>query len=327
MLYLSQSVEGRVDVIAFKLLDEVPEGRQSLATPVSETFNPSIDYARFVAAVMVLIFHAGYLGAIGSQLPVAFFTIILVFLTLRSRSVRSGGLASRMGRLIRPWAVWCIIYGLVQILKGLLEHRSPWPFLRDWLPPGGTQGQLWFLPFAALVTLGLFALPRQRLRTRPQSLALPAVLAAVGLGLIGPTGHLPETPILTVYTLFLPSVAVGVLFYGLHQRRDRLLAAAAGLGFFGAVLWSFGLPDTIPFTLAAPIAALALCFPLPSLPGARALGALSMDIYLNHILALAVVNVLLSLTTREPGGLLVAIGLSIAGGLVTSRLSFGHWLR
>ena len=284
-------------MIAFKLLDEMPEGRQSLATPVSETFNPSIDYARFVAAVMVLIFHAGYLGAIGSQLPVAFFTIILVFLTLRSRSVRSarsGGLASRMGRLIRPWAVWSIIYGLVQVLKGLLEHRSSWQFLRDWLPPAGTQGQLWFLPFAALVTLGLSALPRQWLRTRPQSLALPAALAAVGLGLIGPTGHLPDTPILTVYTLFLPSVAVGVLFYGLHQRRDRLLAAAAGLGLFGAVLWSLGLPDTIPFTLAAPIAALALCFPLPSLPGARALGALSMDIYLNHILALAVVNVLRS---------------------------------
>ena len=314
-------------MFAFISMNELSAGRHSLATPVPGNFNPSIDYARFVAAVMVLIFHAGYLGAIGGQLPVAFFTIILVFMTLRSRSVRSGGLASRIGRLLRPWAVWSVIYGLLQVLQGLLEHRSPWQLLREWLPPSGIQGQLWFLPFAAFVTLGLFVLPRRWLETRPQSLVLPAALAALGLGLIGPTGHLPETPLLTLYTLFLPSAAVGVLLYGLHQRRDLLLAAAAGLAVFGLVLWGLGLPDTIPFTLATPIAALALCFPLPSVPGARIFGPLSMDIYLNHILALAVVNVLLPLTTRDLSGILVAIGLSIAGGLIAARLPFGSWLR
>ena len=314
-------------MLTFRFQETTPEARQGLATPVSESFNPSVDYARLIAAVMVLIFHAGYLGALGSQLPVAFFTIILVFLTLRSRAARPGGLPARVGRLLRPWVVWSVIYGLLQVTQGLLEHRSSWQLLRGWLPPAGIQGQLWFLPFAALVTLGLFALPRQWLRTRPQSLALPAALAAVGLGLIGPTGHLPETPILTVYTLFLPSAAVGVLFYALHQRRDLVLVAAAGLGLFGLALRGLGLPDTIPFTLAAPIAALALCFPLPAVPGARAFGPLSMDVYLNHILALAVVNVLLPLSTRNPDGLLVAIGLSILGGLVTSRLPFNQWLR
>lgn len=314
-------------MLTFKFPDAAPHGLQGLANPVSEAFNPSVDYVRFVAAVMVLIFHAGYLDAIGSQLPVAFFTIILVFLTLRSRAARSGGLALRMGRLLRPWVVWSIIYGLLQVLQGVMEHRSSWQLLRKWLPPAGIQGQLWFLPFAALVTLGLFILPRRWLQPRPQSLVLPAALAAVGLGLIGPTGHLPETPILTVYTLFLPSAAVGVLFYGLHQRRDLVLAAAAGLGLFGLGLWSLGLPDTIPFTLAVPIAALALCFPLPAVPGARAFGPLSMDVYLNHILALAVVNVLLPLNTQDLSGLLVAIGLSVAGGLVVSRLPFCYWLR
>ena len=314
-------------MLTFRVPDYVSESRQGLATPVSGTFNPSVDYVRFVAAVLVLVFHAGYLGAIGSQLPVAFFTIILVFLTLRGRVVRPGGLTFRMERLIRPWLVWSVIYGLLQVVQALLEHRSAWRLLRGWLPPAGIQGQLWFLPFAALVTLGLFALPRRWLETRPQVLVLPAALATVGLGLIGPTGHLPKTPILAVYTLFLPSVAVGLLFYGLHQRRDRLLAVAAGLGVFGLGLWGLGLPNTIPFTLAVPVAALALCFPLPSVPGARLFGPLSMDIYLNHILALAVVNVLLPLSTWNLEGLMVAIGLSVAGGLVTSRLPFGHWLR
>ena len=65
---------------------------------------------------------------------------------------------------------------------------------------------------------------------------------------------------------------------------------------------------------------------MPQAPSS-AFGPLSMDIYLNHILALAVVNTVLPLSTGEPAGVLVAIALSIAGGLLASRLPFGHWLR
>ena len=306
---------------------EALKGPAILAGPVPPGLNPSVDYARFAAALLVVVFHATHIGPIGGQLPVAFFTIILVFMTLRSRAARPGGLAPRMARLLRPWVVWSVIYGLLQLVQGLLERRPPWPLLREWLPPEGIQSQLWFLPFAALVTLALFALPRRWLRDTPQCLALPAAAAAVGLGLLAAAGYLPTMPILRLYAVFLPGAAVGILFYALHRNRGAVLAAAAGLGLFGVGLASAGLSFTMPFILAAPIAALALCCPLPALPGARLFGPLSMDVYLNHILSLAVVTALQPLDTQEPAGVAAAILLSIAGGVLAARLPLGQYLR
>ncbi|PIL18922.1 hypothetical protein P775_17290 [Puniceibacterium antarcticum] len=49
-------------------------------------------------------------------------------------------------RLLKPYLIWSLIYVAMFTAQAVIKHQSVVESLRSWLPPEGSQRQLWFLP-------------------------------------------------------------------------------------------------------------------------------------------------------------------------------------
>lgn len=118
----------------------------------------------------------------------------------------------------------------------------------------------------------------------------------------------------------MPSVFVGVLFHCLRRDGRALLLSAAFLSVIGFGLQDAGLLGTLQLRYGAPLGAAAMLIVLPEAPFARRLGALSMDVYLVHILVLAVAYRASPFPPSTLAGGLLVCAASTAAAIALGRL-------
>lgn len=262
-------------------------------TTNSAQYNSTIDYGRFVAVIIIVLFHANApIGQLGPT-AVAFFVVAMVFFSMRSKAAIqpfSQLIEARARRLLVPWLAWMAIYAAAKIAQNLVSGEDPIADLLAWLPPTGTTGQLWFLPFAFVTSL-LLAYWAAELRTISKTRIGWAVLGSLtafftiisftSWTIIGAQwlGFL-------IYIVYLPSLFFGILLTLAQTRKARIIIVCGAL-VLGAIIASFGGDMTQQMLIGIPLAMIALEVRLPETIFARKLGQISMGIYLVHLLVIA----------------------------------------
>jgi hypothetical protein len=280
--------------------------------------NGTLDHARLVAALGIVLFHCGGPGAWIGYAGLPFFTMLLVVLALpgAGRQPPAAFAAARAGRLLRPWLIWSAVYGSLKLAEALVTGR---PLASEFTPAmllTGPAIHLWFLPFAFVACLAVYPLARHWTGAapvmRPQAALAVAALAALGAAQAGP---LPVP--LAQWAFVIPSVFLGMAFALARGDRGRILAAAglaaAVVAAGGLAGWTRGLEQ---LALAAGALTFCLLVRRPETPLSQLAAALALGVYLGHPL---VASVLERLTPLEPGTAGFAAA-TLAGALA---LAFG----
>lgn len=259
--------------------------------------NASYDYARLLAVVGIIWFHAHAPGGPIGYSGLALFVILLVVMALpqimatRLQPHRAPPMlcyaAARAQRLLVPWLIASAFYGglkLVEVSRGA-------PFFTEftlsmWLT--GPALHLWFLPFAFAVCLALWPLGRVLQRITPRHAASLALLfTAIALGALAQAQNPAALIPLAQWIYALPAVLFGVALSLTGLRPSRMLGLT--LLFACCALsanWTMGLTEIIVASLL-----LALCTALPL--RATALSRLSarsaLALYLIHPAVMAVI--------------------------------------
>ncbi|MEM1107246.1 MAG: acyltransferase [Planctomycetota bacterium] len=147
---------------------------------------PVLDALRVIAMLDIVSIHvtdpATYLLG-GMGLPV--FIITAVALSVRRPELPTwrrwpGAAWKRAGRILLPWVVWCVFFGISRALGGAMTpDRSVADYFYPWMWGSGTSIHLWFLPYifvAELAVLGVLA----PLRRVPTGLVIGGALALAG---------------------------------------------------------------------------------------------------------------------------------------------------
>ncbi|MGF1502274.1 MAG: hypothetical protein ACFBSD_10700 [Paracoccaceae bacterium] len=255
--------------------------------------NASVDALRAAGAVAVVAFHATLTDGQAANTALGCFAFFVGYFTV------AGGMAGpdRFARMMGLWLAWSAVYLSVRLADG--DPLQPWMWL------AGPSHHLWFLPFAAVLSLLVGAL----CRSPAPALGLWSMLAgtlALGSALPGlaETNGLPFP--LQLWVAFLPAGVAGALLAHRGQWEPVALVAL-----FAAT----------PCGLGTFLAALALAWPLPGVAAVHWLGRLSLGIYLCHPLALGAVRRGLDLDTGTVEGLVAALGVSALLTLGLMRLA------
>lgn len=248
-----------------------------------------IETLRIISAFGIIWFHAGINpGWAESYAGLMVFIILSVFFTMQGSSSRS--LYQRMERLLIPWAVWFVIYGLLNVITGNPFLESSGNLVMAIL--AGTKIHLWFLPFIGGVTLALVIC--KRLLSLSAMAITGVVVACVLICSLGWIKHYEFGRPFDQYVNALPAVFVGV-FYGGFSALNRqmkilclgLLIAALTLGyyvFYGKV--------NIAYLLSC-LSCLLLLVPAGKIPfpfTVSAVSKLMFGVYLVHPLTLGVLR-------------------------------------
>ena len=120
-------------------------------------YNATVDYLRMLAAILIVLFHAGAPAGGFSVAAVGVFAFFFAFFTLRSVRAEATDtpIRNKARRLLRPWLTWSLLYAALILGGALTSDQSVPAAFADWLPPHATQYQLWFLPWAFVVALVL----------------------------------------------------------------------------------------------------------------------------------------------------------------------------
>ncbi|WP_136683163.1 acyltransferase family protein [Falsirhodobacter xinxiangensis] len=282
------------------------------APTVQEGYNPTIDYLRLAAALVIVQFHSKSTLAPLGESAVAFFTICMVWFTLRGlTSGRPAALGQRTWRLMQPFFVWCAIMLACKLGQAFATGGDPMVEIWRFLPPRGSFAQLWFLPWAVGVTFMLAWAARRTVMQISSWGQLGAALVVLGVGslpllALWADDSLPL--ILRLGALYLPSVGMGVVIFAARGNGVLLLSAAMGCSLLGSLLDIVGIEGAQQFLFAPLVMAVALMVRLPELGWTRRLGQVSMDVYLVHMLVIAVAY---SLPVPAPhtaaGGILIVL--------------------
>lgn len=161
--------------------DNAAEPRRVNASPRY----PVLDALRIVAMMDIVSIHiTGHYLLWGMGLPV--FIIVAVALGVRKPALPGwgelpGAARKRAARVLMPWVVWTVFFGLNRIFwAGVDDEKTVTGLFYPWMVLGGTSMHLWFLPFifvAELAVLGVLA----PLRRVPTGLV---IAGAVGLAVV-----------------------------------------------------------------------------------------------------------------------------------------------
>lgn len=276
--------------------------------------SPAVDCLRMIAAILIVLFHAHAPAGQFSVASVGVFAFFLAFFALRSARSRNGfvSIRSRSARLLRPYLTWSLLYAALILAGALTSDESVSAAFSDWLPPEATQYQLWFLPWAFVVSLVLSrAIPLIPDSPGP-ALAIPLLLggaALSGLALVtAEHGGLP--PFFALWALYIPSVLAGTLAFILRGSAIGLVSLAAGSVALAVAAHSTGLGGAQQLLLGVPAAILALCLRTPDSIWSRQLGEMSTDVYLVHAAVIAVLVRVCDVPTGTALCGVLAVGLS-----------------
>lgn len=104
--------------------------------------NANYDYARLVAALVIVVFHLTGSAVAHTALP--FFVMLLAILAAPGPEGFGTFARRRARRLLVPWLAWSAFYGALKLLDG--DRLTPDMLLY------GPAIHLWFLPFAFVVS-------------------------------------------------------------------------------------------------------------------------------------------------------------------------------
>jgi fucose 4-O-acetylase-like acetyltransferase len=296
--------------------------------PLSEGFartpgrrNGGIDALRFAAALVIVLFHAKL--PVGGTMAAAMgvFTALLACHAAAARGSVGQVLRSRFDRLIRPFAVWAAIYAALRMADAVVSGRPVLPDLLAWLPPQGTMGQLWYLPFAFAVCAGI-AFVRRVAGPSPGPVLSTGFAVVGSLLWVRVTGFLPLPAGLQVMVNFLPSVLFGIALASMSGQRGMMALLTLAAVATGLAMRYAGAPVSEQLWVGVPLIIAAQVRPLAAAPLLRRASDLSMTIYLVHPLVIAV---LLRLTALDLAGiafcaLTLIASISIASGLTGTRI-------
>lgn len=301
-----------------------------------------LDTTRLLAAVGVIWLHVGgTLPTVVGRFAVPFFAASVGFLvtyqaTRKPGASFSGFVAKRAHRLLGPFAVWAVIYGVVRTVgSSVTTHVTP----VDWSPAllvTGTSHHLWFLPFAFVVSLVAFGLAGAA-RNAPTAWFVALCAAAGAVAAI-------ESPFPTSggwYTVHLsynalPAALAGIAL-GLAYAHELPSRPRPSLGYawlvvaFVVGMIAAEVDRSVPLENAAGVAALLASLVNRRPPWAAALArwpALAYGVYLSHILFLEGLQDAFAIVGFPVGlanDLFVFAGataMSLAFALVASRLGW-----
>lgn len=298
---------------------------------VLDGYNPTVDYLRLLSAVVIVQFHSQATLAPLGESAVGFFVICMVWFSLKGlTSGRPADLGGRARKLMYPFFVWAGLMIACKLGHALLTGRDPVAEVLNFVPPGGSFSQLWFLPWAVLVTW-LLALAARHLPMRIASWGqLGGSLALLGAGsaLLLEVWAREDLPLmLRLSALYLPSVGVGMMIFAARGDGVLLLAGALGCCVLGLVLGAVGVVGVQQFLFAPLLMAAALMVRGPEFAWTRRLGQISMDLYLVHVLVIAMVY---ALPMPRPGTMIGGIAVlvfSFAMAAVMQIKPIGNRLR
>lgn len=251
--------------------------------------NGLVDYCRLLAAIGIIWLHAGVPGGSFAWTAMPFFLIML------ARPSHSG-LAARADRLLRPYAIWWLIYAAYSSVQSVLAGYPPLSWFQPLSLVYGSAIHLWFLPFAFFM-----AVLTPLLRARPVALAAP-IVAALVVGLL-PRGIAPPGE---QYAFGIVPVMIGVAWF--TAGRAALIPAAISL----AILAAFHFDRETGIVAAGTLGTLVcLSLWLPPTRLSAWCARVSMDVYLVHWLFLMLLR---GNVTTDPVSLL----------LMVSALSLGY---
>lgn len=264
--------------------------------------NAVIDYARFGAAVGIVLFHSGAPGAAIGLAGLQFFLMLLVVLMVPAANAMPFGdfARARALRLLVPWAGWSALYGALKLADAVASGGAIADEFPTYVWLTGTEVHLWFLPFAFLSSLILYPIVRLR-PDLPAFLWLTAGMILPALLLLGlhQSQSLPIPLAQWVYAG--PATLLGLAFGLAANRIPWLLLAAGALGATMAAALAVGWHQGV-LQLAIAGGALTICllWYRPATPCSGWAAQLSLGIYLVHPLIGAL---LMRLTALQRGTL------------------------
>lgn len=314
--------------VAPTLFDRASDRGLSRADPVGDTErNASVDVLRLAAAFVIVLFHAKSPGGQLMPAAMAIFAALLGYFALADRSDQRLAMLvrKRSDRLLRPFLIWGVFYAALRIADARAAHEPVLDTLVAWLPPQGTMGALWFLPFAFLVSLALGAARRALpvIATPMVALPLAGIVSALWVPMLD---AMEPAPGFAVYLDYVPAVFFGLALAAASSVRARLLLTGTTAFAIGLGLRQAGVGGTLPLTLGIPLLTAALLLPRPGTRLTRTMADLSMAVYLVHLLVLAVCLRVLPAPSGALALGLVVCGASTGLGLILLRSRLGRRL-
>lgn len=116
-----------------------------------------IELLRILSAFAIVWFHSEVIGYETAYAGLIVFLILSMYLAGKSTFSGNHRISRRVARLLIPWAVWFIIYGLLNVLA----HKSIIPLNHGILAGilSGPRIHLWYIPFI-FICLTLFDIVR-----------------------------------------------------------------------------------------------------------------------------------------------------------------------
>ncbi len=302
-------------------------GKRRDASAENTARNASLDMLRLAAAFVIVLFHAGSPGGQVMPAAMAIFAALLGYFARADRSDLpvAARVSKRADRLLRPFLVWGAFYAALRVADAWVAQEPALAALVAWLPPQGTMGALWFLPFAFVVSLGVSAACRALpvIATPMVALPLACIVSVLWVPMLDAT---QPDPALAVYLDYVPAVGFGIALSAAAGVRARLFLTGATALLIGLGLSQAGYGGTMPLTLGIPLLSCALLLPRPGTRLTRTMADLSMAVYLVHLFVLAVSLRVLPTPMGSLALGLVVCGVSTGLGLVLVRSRLGRRL-
>lgn len=185
----------------------------------------NIELLRILSALGIVWYHSGAVGGQIAYAGLVVFAIISMYLAGKSRNPQAGTPHARVVRLLRPWAIWFFIYGLINVMGHRLPIHSEHGMIGGILC--GPSLHLWYMPFI-FFCLMIFDAVRPRLSERALGWG-SAVLAIGALASVDWWRPLSLSLPLPApqYAHAMAGVFIGVFFayYGALRRVAHLLLA------------------------------------------------------------------------------------------------------
>ena len=254
--------------------------------------NATLDYARLIASIGIIVFHVGAPGAAVGYAALPFFLMLLIFLAFPTAVERDFGTyaATRIARLMWPWAIWCLIYAALKLAEVAIAGVPLKSEFAIWMLLTGPSIHLWFLPFACFACIAIWPLARlsNSLPERGRTIC-GMVLSGLTALITWITHDLVVAQPFAQWLYALPAVALGSAFGFLgrtyHPTMMTALAVAITTGLLLALNWPDGAGQLAMAGLAF---TLCLALPLRDRPVARRMADLSLTLYLAHPMVISI---------------------------------------
>jgi Acyltransferase family len=264
--------------------------------------NALVDYARFLGAIAIIYFHLKLpSGQYGLTALSMFTTLAFYYLSSSTGGVSLGdSTLLRAKRIMIPWLVWSIIYGLLKVLD---TWAYPHPLAEEfswWMLLTGTAIHLWFLPYLFLsgtLALGVFKfidLSKLSILALSAAYVVLCLLASFVLqqGKVG----VPFVQWLSV----LPASVLGIVLSTRPLNSSHFLGFSALSFLTFAFQLSSGLTaGSIQLLISSLISIAALSFTLSRTPFSRDLAKSSLGVYLVHPLVASLLTRVVGLENQS----------------------------